>query len=505
MVAIFTTFFGSAQFGTLDLTFGVDGKVSTEFGDYKSAVKAIALQQDGKIVAVGSTFNNSTYHRYALARYNADGSLDQTFGTEGKIVGDFPDEKMALTSVFVQPDGKIVASGIIYNQYFDSEFVMIRFNEDGSVDTGFGTNGMVIEGQLTINSVKMLSDGKILAAGFNSNPTGSERHIAVLRFNSDGSIDTSFAQNGYYITSLAQKNFANAMQVLPDGKIVIGGVISNNSLSDFCVIRLMPDGNTDPDFGQDGFASFDYDITDEITSLCVQPDGKIVFSGYTGDTMEYHYAVMRLNENGTIDHSFGDDGLVTGTGGSMAKNVEVEASGKILVAGSYGEGSSKTASMLRFNADGSLDAEFGENGLITTAFSSSCQANAMTLQSDGKIILGGEAGSTGGTYNPNFALMRYHSGTILGVHDRDFAGSFVVYPNPVADAFHIDMNLLQSEKLTIELLDMNGRKICSLADNAEYGIGMNSGYFTLPSGLQRGTYLLNISNGRDNSVLRIIK
>ena len=507
VAALITTHVALAQYGTLDVTFDDDGKVSTEFGSYKSAVRSLALQLDGKIIAAGSTYNNGSYHRFAVARYNNDGSLDTSFGTEGRVVGDFPEEKMAITSVFVQPDGKIIGSGIIYNQYFDSEFMMVRFNADGSIDSGFGNNGMVSEGSLTINSVKMQPDGKIVAAGFNYSQTGSQRDIAVLRFNTDGTIDTSFAQNGYFITSVGVRDYANSLSILPDGKIVIGGAIFNGNHSDFCVIRLLPDGSPDPDFGLNGIASYDYDENDEITSICLQPDGKLVFSGFTGDDdNEYLYAVMRINEDGSVDHGFGDDGLVTGEGGSMAKKVEVEPSGKILVAGAYGGGNNKTASMLRFNHDGTLDPEFGENGLITTTFSSSCQANAVVLQPDGKILLGGEAGSTGGTYNPDFALMRYHSGPELSIGEQDMVRStFMVYPNPVVNSFNLEMQLAQAETLSVDLIDIHGRKICNFAERSQFGIGLTSTRFTLPDNLNKGTYFLKIGSANDNKVVRIIK
>lgn len=500
-LAAFFTSVASAQFGTLDASFDEDGMVTTEFGSYKSAIRAIALQEDGKIIAAGSTYNTGSYHRFALTRYNCDGSIDTSFGTDGKVVGTNAEEKMAITSIFVQPDGKIVGSGIIYKNYFNSEFMLVRFNPDGSPDEDFGNNGLLSMTSTNINCVKMQADGKIVAAGFRYF-SNNQRDMAVLRFNPDGTFDQTFGQNGMYVTNVGARDFANALDLLPDGRILVGGAIFNGSHSDFCLMRLMPDGNRDQGFGLDGIASYDYDEDDEIISVRVQPDGKILFSGFTGDDGDYSFALMRVHHDGQVDHDFGDDGFITGPGANLATSLEIQSDGKILVSGSYQSETGKEVALSRYLSDGTPDAEFGENGLMTTAAAPSCQANAMLIQPDGKILLGGEAGSTGGSYNPDFALMRYHSGAPLSVNEPIAEGMFSVFPNPVRDGFRISTNVTSNELFTIELFDVNGRMISELGQE-RFELGLSKEY-QLPANLASGTYFVSVTSGRGRSVIRLV-
>ncbi len=504
---IFTSNFMVAQSGPLDVSFDEDGMVSTEFGSYKSAVRSVALQPDGKILAVGSTYNNGSYHRFALARYNVDGSLDTTFGIEGKVVGDYSEEKMAFTSVLVQPDGKIVAGGIIYNNYNDSQFMLVRFNEDGSQDDSFAENGMMIMDNRTVNAMAMQPDGKIVATGFVYYNDSSNKDFLVMRFDLNGDLDSTFADNGVFITSVGSRDYANSLVIQPDGKIVIAGATFNASHSDFCILRLLSNGASDHTFGLAGMVAIDTDERDEVTSVCIQEDEKIVLSGWTGNIANnYSHAIIRIMPNGVIDSGFATSGMIIGAGSALAKNVKIQPDGKILVAGAYeGGDTGKTAALSRYMTDGSPDTTFGENGLITTSFSSSCQANAVALQADGKILLGGEAGPTGGSYNPDFALLRYNPGSVLSIGDHSITkSSFKVYPNPVTSTFHIDMNLLQSQDLTIELFDMNGRKIHNFGSSS-FNAGFNTRSFSLPDSLAAGTYLLNITNNKSTQTIRIIK
>ncbi len=507
IAAIATTSAAFSQSGALDVSFDGDGMVSTEFGNYKSAVRSIAVQPDGKIVAVGSTYNNGSYHRFALTRYNADGSLDLSFGDEGKVIGDHEEEKMALTSVAVQPNGSIIGTGIIYNNYNDSQFFLVKFNEDGSFDTNCGEGGMIIMDNKTINAVQMQPDGKIVAAGFKYYTGSNDKDFLVMRFDENGELDPTFADNGVYITSVGTRDYANSLAIQPDGKIVIAGATFNAQHSDFCLIRLLPNGTPDLTFGLGGMVAIDTDERDEITSLCMQNDEKIVVSGWSGQlSNDYSFAIARLMPNGALDTTFGAQGMILGAGGSRAKCIKMQGDGKILVAGAYEGGDGKTAALSRYLSDGTPDVTFGENGLTTTAISSSCQANAVAIQADGKILLGGEAGPTGGSYNPDFALMRYNSGSELAIGENEMTlNSFLVYPNPVQNSFNIDMNLLNSQNLSIDLFDMNGRKIHNFARNMEFGQGSSSNTFMIPDALAKGTYLLNISNDKETKTIRIIK
>lgn len=496
----FTNVMSWAQCGTLDESFGEEGLVSTEFGSYKSAIKALALQPDGKIIAAGSAYNNGAYHRFAVARYHTDGSLDESFATNGKLVGNYPDEKMTIESVCIQPDGKIIGVGIIYNNYYNSEFFMVRLLPNGDMDTSFGFQGLISIGGATVNAVRVQPDGKIVAAGFRYFDNNT-RDMVVYRFNANGVLDAGFGNSGVYQTSIGARDFATSLCIQNDGKILVGGTIFNASYSDFCLLRLLPDGSRDMTFGLEGIASFDYGHNDEVTSVCVQPDGKIIFSGFTGDEdNNYQFALMRINANGSIDHGFGNDGFLTGEGGSLGRTVDLEADGRIVIAGAWDSDNGKAAAIRRFLADGSDDETFGEDGLMLVSPTSSCQANAMVLQPDQKIVLGGEVASGGMGYNPDFALMRLHSGPPLAVGEQH-AVRFTVYPNPMENQISVVL-AETAAKCDISILDLHGRMVYDFGMQ-DTGLG-STVRLALPE-LSRGAYLLRIATPTHTEVVRVVK
>ena len=500
---------GSAysQNGDLDATFDSDGKVSTEFGNYNSSINSLALQPDGKIIAAGATFNNGSYHRFALARYNTNGSIDTSFGTDGKVIGNHPTLKMSLCSILLQSDGKIIGGGIIYNNFSDSQFFLMRLNADGSVDTNYGTNGMIVSSNININAMALQADGKILAAGFIFNNSGN-KDLALIRYNNDGTTDSGFGVNGLVTTSIGSRDIAKALALQPDGKIVVAATSTTSGYhSNFSLVRFFTNGEIDEAFGDDGVVSIDLDESDEPTSVKVQPDGRIVFTGWSGGSSSGSHAIIRLMEDGDFDESFGDEGIITGPGAEMAKSIELQSDGKMIVAGAYQGGGSNNIALTRLEADGQPDTTFGENGLITTAFSTTCEANAVITQADGKILIGGEAGTTGGTYSPDFALARYFSGLEqLGINDHDIKkNSFSVYPNPVNQTVNLQANLNNSDFISVDLLDLNGRKIQNLMSKKDFGSGYNSHELTLPDTLASGTYILNVSYGNNVSNIRIVK
>jgi uncharacterized delta-60 repeat protein len=497
-----------AQDGILDASFDVDGKVMTEFGTYNSAINALALQPDGKIIAAGATFNTASYFQLALTRYHSNGSLDTTFGNGGKVTSNLPGLKLSLCSVVVQSDGKILGAGIIYNNYYDSQAILVRYNADGSPDSAFGTDGMLIRDNANISAIALQPDGKILAAGFTFE-NALDKDILVVRYNVDGSVDTSFGNSGKATSSVGNRDFANAIALQPDGKIVVAGYVYTSETgyaTNYCLVRYSGDGVQDLGFGTDGMVIIDIDESDEASSIKIQPDGKIVFSGLSSDTGSETYILGRLMADGTLDNNFGTAGLVSGQGAGMAKSITLQSDGKLILAGSAPNEGSHMIGLMRFHQNGSVDTNFGNNGSACTVFMSSSKANALLVQPDSKIIIGGEAGTTfGGNYKPDFALARYVAGPALGISQSSFDASFSVYPNPVKTKLHLEINLLQSENLSVDLYDMTGKKIKNFFSGKDFFIGNNTYELDLPETLQNGVYFLNITNGMTSSTLRIVK
>jgi uncharacterized delta-60 repeat protein len=404
----------SAAAGDLDLTFGIGGRVITHLG-FGDRASALAVQPDGKIIAAGVSASRGIYYAedFALVRYQANGTLDSSFGLGGEVITDFFGDQDHINAVALQPDGKIVAAGRARrgNIYFG----LARYNKDGGLDSTFGSGGKVATGFFGFgddaHALAILADGKILVAG--AIFTGPEEvDFGLARYNSDGSLDATFGSGGKVTTDFGNYDIITAIAVQPDGKILAGGNTTNRDTdTDFALVRYNKDGSLDSSFGSDGNVVTDFagDV-DFVAALALQSDGKIVLAGdvATSSKEDAGFGLARYNADGSLDSSFGSGGRVVTEGNLMAAYaVVIQPNGKIIAAGLAKGGDFGLA---RYNSNGGLDSGFGISGVITTDFSSSGgeRAFAMSLQPDGKIVAAGEsydqhAGS-------GFALARYDAG-----------------------------------------------------------------------------------------------
>ena len=394
-----------------DTSFSSDGKVITVISKHSTA-KGIAVQSDEKIIVAGQCYNGAN-NDFAVARYNTDGTLDTSFSSDGKVTVAIGGGNDRGTAVAIQPDGKIVAAGYVDNGS-DDEFAVVRFNTDGSLDTSFSGDGWVTT-DLTANddgatAVAIQPDGKIIVVGYADNGYGYD--FAVVRYNTDGSLDTSFSGDGKVPAVFGSgTHIGHAVAIQPDGKIVIAGNGNNTSGYDFALVRYNADGTLDTSFAGDGAVITDFDNSfDGGQAVAIQPDGKILVAGYSdanSSFLVYDFAVVRYKTDGSLDLSFGDNGKVTtnvGSGTDSGQAIMIQSNGKIVVAGYSGNGSDDDFALVRYKTDGSLDTSFNGNGMVTTDFGGSDdQSYAATIQSDGKILLAG--GSVGASWG--FAVSRY--------------------------------------------------------------------------------------------------
>ena len=356
----------SPRSGSLDTTFGESGKVVTSIGSGNSQALALGIQSGGKIVAAGRSFNSTgNKNDFALVRYNANGTLDTTFGTSGIVttsIGTVNDEAFALV---IQPDDSIVVAGSSYNGSSKKyDFALVKYNANGTLDTTFGTGGIVTTSIGSINDYAHAlriqpSDNKIVVAGYSFNSTSNKYDLALVRYNVNGTLYTGFGTTGIVTTSV---------------------------------------GN----------------VNDFVDDLRIQPDGMIVAAGYSYiDSSKCNFALVRYNVNGTLDTGFGTGGIATtpvGGGFDYAHALVIESDDKIVVAGSSSNGSSYNFALVRYNANGTLDTDFGNGGIVTTPVGSiDDYAFALGIQSDGGIVVAGRS-DNGSNYG--FALVRYWSSEI---------------------------------------------------------------------------------------------
>jgi uncharacterized delta-60 repeat protein len=227
--------------GTTDNTFGTAGIVTTSFGGFQNEAFAVSIHPNGKIIASGYTYKNFN-DDFALACYNPDGSLDNTFGTGGIVITDFGTEGDISYTMDILPNGKIVLAGSCDFGTAGSSFALAQYNPDGSLDNNFGTNGKVVTDiNPDINEIHTIvhqSDGRLVAAGRSDN--GFNSGYILVRYLPDGSLDSGFGADGIVITTIGTGfNYANSVAIQSDGKIVATGEAPNASSSDIAVLRYL--------------------------------------------------------------------------------------------------------------------------------------------------------------------------------------------------------------------------------------------------------------------------
>ncbi|ASF48039.1 hypothetical protein [Methylovulum psychrotolerans] len=328
--------------------------ITTDFG-YSDQAYDVSVQTDGKLVISGTVYLDMMADMgqglmgSSVLRYNSDGSLDLSFSGDGKL-----DTRGLIHAQALQADGKILVAGTASTSFDFYDFDIERYNSDGSLDTTFGNGGVVTTNFLLSNdiaySIAVQSDGKILAAGKSGHDYG------LVRYNSNGSLDTSFSGDGKVATDMgADFEQANSIVLQSNGKIVLGGSSG--------LVRYNTDGSLDTGFSGDGKLS-----TSGITNLALQTDGKLLATEADG-------TLDRYNSDGSVDTSFSGDGKVTDV---WANTLLLQSDGKLLTTNNYSE-------LTRYNSDGSLDTSFSGDGKITIGFT----INATTVQADGKIVVTG--------------------------------------------------------------------------------------------------------------------
>ena len=369
-----------AAAGDLDSTFGAGGKVTTDLRRTTDLASAVAVQADGKLVVVGQTYQNNDFSTedFVVARYNSNGTLDRTFGSRGRVRTDFPGLAAVPSSVVIQTDGKIVVAGGAFPLFtFAGDFKIVRYNSDGSLDTSFGDGGIVTttfpgDGSYAF-AVALQSDGKILAAGtdfVDFNPGDmSDTDFALARYNTDGSPDATFGSGSGQVTT------------------------------DFVGME------------------------DDAFSVLIQPDGKIVLVGSANEGANfYDFAAARYLGDGTLDTTFGVGGRVSTDFGARGMDEAhagaLQADGSIVAAGfaTSIDGIRQNFAVARYTSSGVLDTTFSSDGITQIDFGSCCQsAYAALVQSDGKIVTVGYANTE--SSDSDFLLARL---TSTGALDTTF-------------------------------------------------------------------------------------
>jgi uncharacterized delta-60 repeat protein len=370
--------------GSLDESFGGgDGIVITDVGTSLDEAYAVAVQSDGKIVVAGRNAWD-----FAVLRYTSEGVLDSDFGGgDGIVTTDLGGTDIAY-AVTIQTDNKIVVVGTVSGG--TSDIGIVRYTSSGALDPLFSGDGIAMASPGTNDqgrAVAIQSDGMIVVAG------SSDGDFVVLRYDdANGAPDNLFGTAGVVRTNIGSGDSANSVAIQPaDQKIIAAGQTGFGASSAFVAIRYLADGTLDTLFGTGGIATADFaGSADEVAnSVVLQSDRKIVLGGLSATSQRF--ALVRLNDDGSLDTSFGDSGFVATACEitSVGKAVALQTDGRIALAGFAGNGINFKAAAIRYMPDGTLDASFG---ICLFSNPVDLRGNAIAIQGDGRIIIAGSQG-----------------------------------------------------------------------------------------------------------------
>jgi uncharacterized delta-60 repeat protein len=378
--------------GDLDPKFGSGGLVTTDFASTNDEAIAVTTQNAGKLVAAGVTNGD-----FGLVRYDKNGKVDMSFGTGGKVDTPFSGFAQALAVITLPSDDLVAAGGS------GDDFALARYQKNGAFDPAFGVGGKVMTsftGHAGASAVVRQPDGKLVAAGTDGSA------FAFVRYNGDGSLDSTFGSGGKVVTPIGANAGVSALLLQPDGKLVAAGSSSAGGDADFALARYDTDGTLDATFGSGGVVTTDFGGNDHGFDALLQGDGKIVVAGAVDSVGDV--ALACYNADGSLDSTFGSGGKVTtdlGVDLTRASGVGLDSAGNIVAGGTFFT-TPKAFLVLRYTPTGSLDPTFGSGGEAVASFGAGfTEGNALLVQPNDKIVVVGHHG--GSLQTLDFALARF--------------------------------------------------------------------------------------------------
>lgn len=506
-----------AQPGALDPTFNGTGYViqPVNTGD---GVQKILVQDDQKILTIGMSWDQTYTARAYVFRYLPDGTPDTDFATNGVFMYELDNEAL-LYSGTITSTGKILLVGAT-TDYQTYRMLLIQLNEDGTPDASFGTDGVVTESVSMVgpNAEDMLFDvaldggGKILACG-SSYDENYVRRPVVMRFLPNGQLDTSFGVDGVAtipVMAVGASAF-KCVQVQPDGKIVASGYFGQTETWYLLLLaRFHPDGTLDESFSDDGIIKHNFgNVDDQAEEFRITPDGSIITAGKTV-TVDYNYSalLMKFTPAGEVDASFGDAGAVVEDLDDFdyGWNLALQDDGKIIMAGTSGDGPPNgfDLAVWKYLPDGTPDSGFGSDGLSHPVIPEYyTMIYGMALQDDGKILVGGQARTT---INQNyFFLARLQNDDASAIAGPAGSPASVVVPDPAAAGSWITWNIAQPIQpgARISLSAVDGREVATFPVQ-QLDLGAGHIGLRMPADVNTGVYKLTLQQAGIRSTATII-
>ena len=499
-----------SQAGSLDLSFSGNGKQRALVGNILGNGYCMAIQLDQKILVGGEYEQDAQFgggYSMGVIRFLTDGSIDKNFGNTGRVTFIFGGAQADAAAMALQPDGKILLTGT-YSYNSTSSIILTRLDSTGLVDNTFNNGGSVFLPNYQGLCIALQPDGKIIVGG-NYVVPGSPIHkidFGIVRFNNDGTLDNTFGTNGQVFTDVGGVDRVSGTLLQPDGKIVVTGTRDNDY---FVTVRYTSNGSLDYSFGSGGksyvsFGDGQYCASGKST---LQSDGKILITGdYTTKGYADNIIVVRLNSNGSLDNGFAGNGKkgINFNGFDFGSDIAVQTNGKIIVVGYTGYLNTNNPTQFaicRLNIDGSFDTGFGNGGKATAGWNNySAYATAVGIQSNGRIVATGTSG-------PDYGVMRFLATGSNQSNAQVLEGQQTVtpelsniriYPNPASNQLLVS-GLEQDGSTILTVMDISGKRLLSRKADAQ------SNYTIDISQLAPGNYLLIINGSKKQQSIPFIK
>lgn len=500
--------------GTLDPTFSDDGKYTLNFG-FTDNLNDVKIQDDQKILLTGVALNDSYTGVLKVIRLLPNGSLDTSFGINGVFSFLTTTETYGFES-YPLSNGKIIVAGLAAETFGYYDILLLRINPDGTLDTSFGTNGSTVA-NFSIRddfayAMTVQNDGKIVVAGTITDTLNYYNNPSIVRFRADGMLDTTFGNNGVVtVSGVDIDNELTSIVVQNDGKIVAAGhysdVFDGSMDFDVLLIRVDANGTLDATFGNNGVVKTAINGgIDDSFGIALDNNQNIFVAGFTTlpFTLTLDMVLLKYTPNGNLDPNFGTAGIVTFNNGDqdVGADVKVQPDNKIVVGGTSGFGGQgpRDFAVWRYLPNGTPDNTFGTNGFASAPIGIDFQdANGMALQADGKIVLAGK--SSNGT-NIDMAVVRYLGDIANAIDNTSTNNTLSITPNIVSPGCLVTVSISPkyATNVQLNLVNMLGETIFTTTGTSND----NNIAFTLPSSLKSGIYLLTIGDGKTQKTQKIV-
>lgn len=478
----------------LDGTFGNGGTIVHSAYGENNRLNKMAVQDDGKIVSVGSLRLPNVATVFLVMRTLPNGQLDQFFGIDGIVLTNYSAKCFAY-DVKIQDDGKIVVSGVSYSELGGAgvntaDIMVVRYNEDGSIDTTFGVDGIraiELPGIQSGSAIQLLPDGSMLVNGFSND-------YALVKLTSAGAIDTTFGTNGF-IDDPINWGFDDSA-LTSDGKLVVAGGVALNAVA---IGRLNPDGSPDTSYGTNGgtMASYGTSSLNSVVAyknFTLAPTGELFISASYYNGIKYNSLIIKFDENGIIDSSFGENGFLFRDFGlnlsSFVSDIAIDSAGKLLVGYTAGPTNDYDFVVSRYSASGVLDTSFGNDGSFSVVLGPGQESlSQLIIPTEGQILLGGSKGGFG------FARLIESS---LSVTESNLETVAKIFPVPLNEMSVVQINADLSSPINVQVIDISGKIVSDQIFPAQTE-KINLDYLAM---LKSGCYFLQIyiAGKRLNSV-----